>query len=152
MIKIEHATDPYDSDGFVRRDSLLVAAGMKIASYRVRRPDYSYTSRQFHFTWDNTVMAVLPESVALAFVQFFDDSREAREAPDGLQIRTTPEMEFALERRKPSLNYPQGEPTYLIFYHEMALGVLGPEAAEMFCRQIRQAACPFEPQYAGAES
>lgn len=54
-----------DRTKMVQQESLLLAAGLRLASYRVRDPDtMEWGKLQFHMTWDNYVMAVLGEESA----------------------------------------------------------------------------------------
>lgn len=63
----------YDKRDIIRREGALIAAGLKIASYRVRDPETDkFSPLQFHMTHDNYVMAVMSESAAKLFSDFVD--------------------------------------------------------------------------------
>lgn len=68
----------YDKRDIVRREAVLIADGigsMKMAAYRVRDPETGeFSPLQFHFTYDNTVMAVMGESAAKLFAKFINDT------------------------------------------------------------------------------
>lgn len=58
----------YDSRDHVRRETLLLAGPLKLAAYTVRDPEtMEHGQRQFHMTYDNTVMAVMSEEAAKLF-------------------------------------------------------------------------------------
>ena len=49
----------------------MLAGPIKIASYRVRDPEtLEWSSRQYHLTCGNTVMAVMGEEAAKLFIRF----------------------------------------------------------------------------------
>lgn len=61
----------YDKLDQIKRESVLLAGPIKIAAYRVRDPDtQEWSSRQFHFTYDNHVVAVMDETSARLFSGF----------------------------------------------------------------------------------
>lgn len=61
----------YDKADMVRREAVILAGPLKVAAYRVRDPETGeFGSRQFHMTYDNTVMAVMGEEAAKLFVRF----------------------------------------------------------------------------------
>lgn len=68
----------YDKRDIVRREAVMIADGagqLKIAAYRVRDPDTNEWSKlQFHFTHDNTVLAVMGEEAAKLFARFVNDT------------------------------------------------------------------------------
>lgn len=69
-LKAEHG-NRYDWRDIVRRESVIIAGPMKMASYRVRDPDTGeFSSLQFHLTYNNTVMAVMGEEAAKLFANF----------------------------------------------------------------------------------
>lgn len=64
-------TNTYDKTDTIRRDAVLIAGPIKIAAYRLRDLDTGeFGARQFHMTYDNTVLAVMPESAAKLFATF----------------------------------------------------------------------------------
>ncbi len=61
----------YDKRDMVSREQAMIAGPIKIASYRVRDPEtLEWSSRQYHLTFDNTVMAVMGEEAAKLFIRF----------------------------------------------------------------------------------
>ena len=144
------AENAYDTDDIVRRESALIAGPLKFACYTVRDGTRgTRTPRQFHFTQDNTIIASMPESVALYFVDFY----ESCTAPGSAQFSDDLSVRMFLERRAPAEGSSEpGSLIYTAFYHDMCLGVMGEQAAKLFCRMVRQTISPAEPQYAGAES
>lgn len=68
----------YDKRDIVRREAVMIADGigsMKMAAYRVRDPETDeFSPLQFHFTYDNTVMAVMGERSAKLFANFINDT------------------------------------------------------------------------------
>ena len=64
-------TNTYDKNDRVKRESVIIAGGLKMASYRTRDPETDeWSDLQFHATYNNTVMAVMGESSARLFAQF----------------------------------------------------------------------------------
>jgi hypothetical protein len=75
----------YDKRDIIRRESVLIADGsgeIKIAAYRVRDPGTDEFSKlQFHFTHNNTVLAVMGEEAAKLFMRFVTDTLAAQPQP-----------------------------------------------------------------------
>lgn len=68
QINPENNHDIFD---MVKRESVLVAGSLKIAAYRVRDPEtLEWSKLQFHMTYDNLVLAVMPEEAARLFASF----------------------------------------------------------------------------------
>ena len=64
-------TNTYDKTDSVRRVSLMTAEALKVACYTVRDPETGeHGPRQFHMTYDNTVMALMGEQAARLFADF----------------------------------------------------------------------------------
>lgn len=58
-------TNKYDKDDIIRREAMIRAGAIKIASYRVKDIETGdFGPLQIHFTYDNTVLAVLSEGSA----------------------------------------------------------------------------------------
>jgi len=65
------STNSYDRTDIVRREKVLIAGPMKIGAYRVRKPDTDeFGELQFHMTYDNMVMCVMPASAVKMLVSF----------------------------------------------------------------------------------
>ena len=68
------AVDPnnrYDDKDLVKKLGELRAGPIKIASYQVKDPETGeWSSTQIHFTCDNIVLAVLPESFAKLYYNY----------------------------------------------------------------------------------
>lgn len=55
----------YDKNDIIKREAVVIAGAMKVASYRVKDIETGeFGNLQFHLTLDNHVMAVLSESSA----------------------------------------------------------------------------------------
>jgi hypothetical protein len=61
----------YDKRDLVDREGAIIAGPLKMACYRVRDP-YSgeFGGRQFHATFDNTILALMGEEAAKLFARF----------------------------------------------------------------------------------
>lgn len=73
----------YDVCDNVRREAFMHASGpgneMQMGCYRVRNLETGeFSVRQFHFTFNNTVLAVMNESAAQLFARFITDTLEGR--------------------------------------------------------------------------
>lgn len=67
-------SNTYDINDRVKRESVIIAGGLKMASYRTRDPKTDeWSDLQFHATYNNTVMAVMGESSARLFAKFITD-------------------------------------------------------------------------------
>lgn len=67
------AENRYDKSDMIRREAMIRAGAIKIASYRVRDVESGeFGPLQIHFTYDNTVMAVLSESSAKLLHNFVE--------------------------------------------------------------------------------
>jgi hypothetical protein len=72
----------YDKHDMVSRGACLIAGPMKIAEYRVRDPETGeWSTPQFHFTYNNTVMAVMGEQAAILFANFVASALDRTFAP-----------------------------------------------------------------------
>ena len=60
--------NPYDKFDMVKREHVMIAGPMKYAVYKVRDPEtMEWSDPQFHFTYDNIVMAKMAGSSAKMF-------------------------------------------------------------------------------------
>ena len=70
----------YDWKDRVERGSVIIAGGLKMATYRVRDPeDDQWSPLQFHATYDNHVLAVMSEESAKLFAQFINSTLDKNE-------------------------------------------------------------------------
>lgn len=134
------ANNTYDRDDFVRREHALIAGGLKYAAYRVKnhiKGDYS--DLQHHFTFDNTVLANMPDRVAKAFIGFWDDvhALEGDRLTQEL-FSAWGDIRFAMVRREPTTEGALGEIVYTAYYHDMVVAVLSPASAQLFVRMARE--------------
>lgn len=132
-------TNRYDSDDIVRRSTALMAGPLKWAAYRVRDvATGEWTPYQFHETWDNTIVAAFPESVARHFVLFVQGTIDGGfdDLPGGIAKYDLDGMRFRVSRRAPKDDGTPGEITYTAFYRDIVLGVMGGESAKLFCRMV----------------
>ena len=61
----------YDINDIVRRESVMYAGALKIATYRVRDMEtLEFGALQIHVTYDNVVIAVLSETMLSAINSF----------------------------------------------------------------------------------
>lgn len=75
----------YDKVDMVRRQSVILAGPIKLASYQVRDPEtLEFSKLQFHMTYDNTVMAVMGEEAAKCFCNFVQSTLSRHAA---IQVR-----------------------------------------------------------------
>lgn len=67
-------TNKYDERDIVKRESVLIAGGLKLAAYCVRNPETGeWSDLQFHMTYGDTIMALMGHESAKLFAKFVTD-------------------------------------------------------------------------------
>lgn len=65
----------WDNEDVVKQISVMMAAGLRVAAYRVRNLETKeWGPLQFHMTYNNLVMAIMTEEAAKLFVNFVNDT------------------------------------------------------------------------------
>ena len=73
--RLKKKVNYWDSEDVVRQISLLKAAGLQIAAYRIRNLETNeFGPIQFHMTYNNLVMGIMSEDSAKAFSSFVNDT------------------------------------------------------------------------------
>lgn len=142
-------TNSYDKENIVDRVSLMLAGGIKFASYRVRRPaGEEWSDLQFHMTYmpqseiggrtmvDDggvVVCAMMPEAVARRFIQFVADTENADDLLDPMDQTGSYDgnTEFICSKRS------EGGIEYQVRHHDMVLGVMGKSMAKLFATMCK---------------
>lgn len=133
-------SDDSTKANMVKEEFLMRAGGVKIAAYRVRPPGNRLASTlQFHMTFGDTVMAVIPEALAASFCAFVADHETnsaklgAGEAiwSDCPGVSGRPLGTSTLYRRS------DGKLEYQIWKGEAVLALLPESAAKLFVQMVQ---------------
>lgn len=74
-------TNSYDRTDVVRREKVLIAGPMKVGAYRVRDPETDeFGELQYHMTYGNTVMCVMPASAVRLLCSFAKGNHKGENA------------------------------------------------------------------------
>lgn len=80
-MSVARQPNSYDKNDIVRRNSVIIAGGLKMAAYQVRDTETGELSKvQFHVTWENMVLAVMSEETAKLFCKFVDMTLNPKDA------------------------------------------------------------------------
>lgn len=148
-------TNTYDKENIVKRESVMIAGGIKFGAYRVRHPgsEDGWSDLQFHLTYmpheeiggrtivsdgQVAVCATVPEKVAAAFIRFVEESEESEKHLDigdstGSDDGAT---EFICYKRS------DGNIEFQIRYGDMVLAVMLKGMAKLFCTLCARAMNP----------